>query len=1492
MSESRSITNAAEPPERREPFSAGRERAESILQSITDGYHVTDAQGRLTEINAAAREMLKGQGVDPEALLGRRLFEEVLTEARDTEAANAFERTLTERVPTTVEHFYVPWQRWHFVRNFPLAEGGVATFFLDFTERKLLTAAHETFRHLVENAPFGVYAVDADFRLVQVSEGAKKIFQNVNPLLGRDFAEVLRLIWEEPFASEAIAIFRETLASGETYHSARTVERRQDLGLVEAYDWKVERIILPDGRFGVVCHFYDLSERQAAEARATFLSQLSQKLATVNDAMEINRIATREVGTYFKVHRCYFFEVSQDAEELSVLPDWRVSDEDLAGVYQTREFGKEEWWQTAARAPLGIDDVNSHEWTRDYAGNYPPVNIQAYALAPFLRDGRWVASIGVSSTTPRSWTAEELAQLENVVARVWPLIERARAEAALRESEARLQLALDASEMGTFVWHIPEDRAEADARFLNLFGVPGGEINHRTALSKQVHPDDLQHYAAAVANAVAPGGKGTLRVEVRILQPDGSYRWLSVTGQTSFHEQTGEALRMAGAAMDITDTKLAEEQLRQSEERFRAVFEQTTTGIAQTDLKGRFVQMNDRFCEMVGRTRDELLGLRMHDITHPEDLKTNASQFKALAEGSGPNFVIEKRYVRPDGTVMWAHNDVVAIRSASGQPRFIAATVTDITENRRAEEQLKRSEERFRALVTTSSDSMYRMSADWSVMYQLQGQGFIDDTDHAIRDWLQKYIPPEEQELVKGAVRKAIETQGAFNLEHRVHRADGSLGWTLSRAVPLLDDRGEIMEWFGTASDVTERKMAEVALRESETRFRNMANNAPVMVWITEADGRCTFLSESWYEFTGQTPETGMGYGWVDATHPEDHDMVEADFISANERRAEFKVEYRLRRRDGEYRWAIDAATPRFDSNGEFLGYIGSVIDITERKLAEEALRTSERRKTALIELADLLRELRDPADLAYSAAELLGRALKVSRCGYGTINTKDETITIKRDWNAPGIKSLAGVLHFRDYGSYIENLKRGEAVIFADAYKDPRTMANADALKAISAQAVVNLPVTEDGGFVAILYLNHEDAREWTEDEISFIREVAERTRIATERRRTEQALRASMEEAARGHEKAEMASRAKDDFLAALSHELRTPLNPVLMVASELAHNETLPEKVREDLRMIQRNIGLEARLIDDLLDLTRISRGMLQIHQESVDTHALLRHTEEIVRADLPGRKLELRMDLEAGESFVQADSARLQQVFWNLLKNAVKFTPDGGRITVSTANPERGRLVITIEDTGRGIPPEALDRIFLPFEQGDLGGRHAFGGLGLGLSISKALVDMHAGSLHAASAGLDQGATFTVEMATTERPVAKAVPQSLSAAEERPLRLLIVEDDITSLNVLVKLMQRRGHEVRSASTVEAALELAAAHPFDLVISDLGLPDGTGLELMQEIKDLYGWPGIALSGFGMEADLQASRDAGFAVHLVKPVAAGDLSRAITSVQALAGR
>ena len=372
---------------------------------------------------------------------------------------------------------------------------------------------------------------------------------------------------------------------------------------------------------------------------------------------------------------------------------------------------------------------------------------------------------------------------------------------------------------------------------------------------------------------------------------------------------------------------------------------------------------------------------------------------------------------------------------------------------------------------------------------------------------------------------------------------------------------------------------------------------------------------------------------------------------------------------------------------------------------------------------------------------------------------------------------------------------------------------------------------------------------------------------------------------------EEAQAASRAKDDFIAALSHELRTPLAPVLMSASALASDQSLPDDAREQMQMIRRNVELEARLIDDLLDLTRISRGKLPYHPEVTDVHALLRHTEEIVRSELDAR-VSLEFSLEATEHHSDADPARLQQVFWNLVKNAVKFSQPSGRIRVRSFNPAPGRWRVDVQDNGIGITAPALERIFRPFDQGELGSRHRFGGLGLGLAISKAIVDLHTGELRATSAGKGQGATFTVELATVDAAAGRKASPDIEklSAPNRPLRLLIAEDYDNAREAMIRLLKRDGHEVFAAASYAEALALAGDNICDVVISDLGLPDGSGLDLMRNIRKTHDWPGIALSGYGTEADVRTSKAAGFSVHLVKPVDFSDLRKAIARVMKFA--
>ncbi|HYR22231.1 MAG TPA: response regulator [Chthoniobacterales bacterium] len=368
-----------------------------------------------------------------------------------------------------------------------------------------------------------------------------------------------------------------------------------------------------------------------------------------------------------------------------------------------------------------------------------------------------------------------------------------------------------------------------------------------------------------------------------------------------------------------------------------------------------------------------------------------------------------------------------------------------------------------------------------------------------------------------------------------------------------------------------------------------------------------------------------------------------------------------------------------------------------------------------------------------------------------------------------------------------------------------------------------------------------------------------------------------------------AERASAAKDRFLAMLSHELRTPLTPVLASVFTLEHENNVPESMRESLQLIRRNVELEARLIDDLLDLTRISKGKVQLSFEMVDAHTLLRNALEICQSEIEQKQLELRTEFVANKVYLQADPARLQQIFWNLIKNAVKFTPNGGRLRIGTTNDGEGQFRVEVEDSGCGIDSELLPRVFHAFEQGR---RTELGGLGLGLAISKALVEAHHGSINVESQGRDLGAKFTTLFPTCERD---AVPESThaprSTLKRRSVRLLLVEDHEDTNRSLTRMLRRRGYEVHPANDVRSALDIAASKPFDVLVSDIGLPDGSGIDLLKALRAKGEVFGIALSGYGMEEDIRRSRDVGFSHHLIKPVDLNKLDSIIQTVS-LPGR
>jgi CheY-like chemotaxis protein len=360
--------------------------------------------------------------------------------------------------------------------------------------------------------------------------------------------------------------------------------------------------------------------------------------------------------------------------------------------------------------------------------------------------------------------------------------------------------------------------------------------------------------------------------------------------------------------------------------------------------------------------------------------------------------------------------------------------------------------------------------------------------------------------------------------------------------------------------------------------------------------------------------------------------------------------------------------------------------------------------------------------------------------------------------------------------------------------------------------------------------------------------------------------------------------ANAAKDQFLALLSHELRNPLSPVIAMVGELEASAPDSPEVRRALEVIRRNVELEARLIDDLLDVTRISKGKLQLSLETVSVHEILQRSYEICREDIAAKDLKIDFRLRAEHVYVKGDSARLQQVFWNLIKNSVKFTPEKGQILIETSNPFPDAIEIRTTDTGIGIEPDKMQTIFNAFEQGQSSITRKFGGLGLGLAISKAMVAAHGGRIKAESQGRDRGATFVVTLETVAMPDVASRHGDKKPSKERggkqeqatkpKGRVLVVDDHFDTCTGMKMMLERRGYRVTVAHTADQAVEKTRHEEFDLVISDIGLPDRSGYELMQELSTTRGLRGIALSGFGMENDVSRARDAGFATHLTKPI------------------
>jgi PAS domain S-box-containing protein len=736
-----------------------------------------------------------------------------------------------------------------------------------------------------------------------------------------------------------------------------------------------------------------------------------------------------------------------------------------------------------------------------------------------------------------------------------------------------------------------------------------------------------------------------------------------------------------------------------SDERLRSAVEAAEVGTWLVDLK---TGLDARDASL-----NRLLGLEPVESTEPvedffahvhEDDRARAlERFDAAVAGAG-RYEVEMRIRRPSGEVRWVR-DVGRIRcGADGQPVYATGALTDITALKRAQRAIAESASFYRQSLESLPGMTFTSTPDGAVDYVsrqwLEFTGVPAEALHG-NAWV-SVLHPEDRERVFAAWQSAIRASGGYDLEYRVRRHDGEYEWFKVRGRAVRDGSGEIVRWIGTAVNVSDLKQTEAALRESEERFRTLADNMSQLAWMADANGFLFWYNRRWFEFTGTTLEDTAGWGWTKLTHPEHVDRVVERIQRSWDTGEPWEDTFPLRRKDGRYRWFLSRAAPIRDDGGTVVRWFGTNTDITEQREAEEALRNADRRK----------------------------------------------------------------------------------------------------------------------------------------------------------------------------------------DEFLATLAHELRNPLAPIRSGLEVLKRATDEATRHRAE-QTIERQLGHMVRLVDDLLDVSRISRGQVELQRTRLALSAVIELAVETGRPAIEEAKHSLTVAMPEEPLWVDGDLTRLAQIVANLLNNAAKYTPDGGRIELDV-HAEGGDAVIRVKDTGMGIDAQALPRVFDLFTRGALHRGRAQGGLGIGLSLVRDLVKVHGGTVSAESPGVGHGSTFKVRLPLVA-PVRSVESSAGAAAQDqvrddaKPRRILVVDDNVDAAEMLAAVLELRGHQTRVAHDGPDALVSAREFHPDVIFLDIGLPEMDGYEVARQFR---GDPAfdvtvlVALTGWGSDDDKRRAHEAGFDAHLTKPV------------------
>lgn len=1151
---------------------------------------------------------------------------------------------------------------------------------------------------------------------------------------------------------------------------------------------------------------------------------------------------------------------SNIAESYLMANEWRSRSQIGHNIKDNPNFQENEIENYAQDWLAAISDVENSNIDPCYKELLTQFQVKAKLVIPIWQHKQvWGFLIAHNCAAPREWQLAEIDFLQELSVHVaiaikqvqlyqetqQKLAERKIAEIELQKSQEKLQLALEASRMGTWNWDIQKGLVQWSENLESLFGLEAGSFDGSYEMFVScLHPDDRDRVLAAIQHSVDT--REDYDIEFRVVYPNGHIRWALSRGKV-YYDENGKPVRMTGNDLDITERKKVEAALQESEERFRELAENINAVFwIREEPESRVSYVSPAYEFLWGFNPQELYEnlQAWQNYIHPEDRDLIAQSFQEKAAKG--EFDEEYRIILPDGNIRWIRDRCFPLKDEAETIYRFTGIAEDITAKKQTLETLQQSEELKNRILESSSDCIKLIDLEGKLVYMNAGGMCLMEIEQIEffigQKWACFWEEEKQPEIIEAIAKAKSGNVGKF--QGYCPTAKGTLKFWDVVVAPVMNATGEVVQILATSRDITEQKQIEINLRESEERFRTLADNMSQFAWMTDASGWIFWYNQRWFEYTGTTLEQMQGWGWQALHHPDHLERVVKHFQHSLQIGEPWEDTFPLLGKDGKYRWFLSRAIPIRDQEGTIVRWFGTNTDIEALRQTEFSLRESEARYRTLVESI--------PQLVWTASAE--GTILDVNQRWYDFTGLTLEQVQ-DSGWEV--------MIYPEDVSIMTQNWAKAlESGIY---YQAEGRMRRADGVYRWHLHQAV--PQKNEQGQIIKWFGSATDIEAQKQLEI-------ERDRVL------------ELEQTARME--AERANRIKDEFLAILSHELRSPLNPILGWVQLLKTQKFDQARTAQGLETIERNAKLQTQLIDDLLDVAKILRGKLSLNASPLNLSLVIEAALDTVKTAAIAKSITLNSDLpNIGQ--VSADSTRLQQIIWNLLSNAIKFTPNGGRVKISLERVNK-MAQITVSDTGKGINPHFLPHIFEYFRQEDASITRKHGGLGLGLAIVRHLVEAHGGTIAASSLGEGQGATFTVQLPLINvEPETESVNQfSENESDLSGIRILCVDDEPDTLELLGILLTHYGASVITLSSAAEVLPTIDSFQPDILVSDIGMPEVDGYSLLQKVRALPAEkggqiPAIALTAFAGEIDQQKALRVGFQKHLAKPIEPNHLTQAV---------